>query len=313
MTEPNTPVIAIIAPGAMGAAIGARFAHTGYTVLTDLTRRSQASAKRAQKAGIKDVPLQDLVAQADWVLSVLPPSEALALARSFRAARDKLHPEQRKHTVYVDCNAVNPSTAQQIGTVIDGAEDMVYLDASIIGGPPSMPDAAEKGNGPTIYASAQAKDEETLKKFEKIGEESNLKIVVMGEGAGIGAASALKMGYAGITKGVIGLFISSILSTNAFSPSTSQALLHELQSSQPHLFAQFLPSVSRSIPKAYRFVGEMEEIANFVGPGPERAVYDGLARLYERVERSVQNDGEGDVQTLKDFVQQATSEPKENR
>lgn len=60
------------------------------------------------------------------------------------------------------------------------------------------------------------------------------------------------------------------------------------------------------LPKAYRWVGEMEEIAGFVGVN-EGKVYEGMAQLYRRIENSVKNDGdgEGDVGVLQSFVRDA--------
>jgi hypothetical protein len=101
---------------------------------------------------------------------------------------------------------------------------------------------------------------------------------------------------------------SAYIAAHTFSPETATALLHELHNSQPHLLAHLSRSVVNAVPKAYRFSGEMEEIAGFVGgPAhrPERAVYDGLARLYERVDGSVKRGGEGEVQVLKAFAEEA--------
>ncbi|KAF9219614.1 hypothetical protein BS17DRAFT_789070 [Gyrodon lividus] len=55
------------------------------------------------------------------------------------------------------------------------------------------------------------------------------------------------------------------------------------------------------IPKAYRWVGEMEEIGNFVG-GEGGDIYRGLAKVYERVEKSLDGD-QADVDVLKKFVE----------
>ena len=80
------PTVAIIAPGAMGAAVGRRMVSKGCTVLTTLAGRSPASAARARAAGMQDAPLAEIARRAEWVLSILPPSAALAFAQSFRAA-----------------------------------------------------------------------------------------------------------------------------------------------------------------------------------------------------------------------------------
>ena len=77
-----TTVVAIIAPGAMGAAVGKRLADHGVRVLTSLAGRSSASAARAAAAGM--IAASDAeIAAADFVLSILPPGEALALAQHF--------------------------------------------------------------------------------------------------------------------------------------------------------------------------------------------------------------------------------------
>lgn len=79
--------------------------------------------------------------------------------------------------------------------------------------------------------------------------------------------------------------------------------MHELGSSQPMFLKRITTSVPGMLPKAYRWVGEMEEISQFVGGG-EGKIHEGMARLYERMEKSVKEDGE-EVQVLKKFVEEA--------
>lgn len=86
---------------------------------------------------------------------------------------------------------------------------------------------------------------------------------------------------------------------HANSQATSDALLQELSDSQPDLLAR-IARVQPMIPKAYRWVAEMQEIAGFVG-GEERQIYEGVSKIYERVERSLEGDG-ADVDVLKEFV-----------
>ena len=105
------------------------------------------------------------------------------------------------------------------------------------------------------------------------------------------------------------------IAANASSPATANALLHELAASQPVILQRIVNSTPGMLPKAYRWVGEMEEISQFVenglgkqaGPtdGPQPAVegigqiHMGLARLYERVTHSVDaGEGFGDVKVL---------------
>lgn len=98
------------------------------------------------------------------------------------------------------------------------------------------------------------------------------------------------------------------LAAHASSPATSQALIHELASSQPFVLQRIAGSIPTMLPKAYRWVGEMEEISQFVGSG-EGKIHEGLARTYERVEKSL-NAGQGeaageDVRVLKKFAEDA--------
>lgn len=62
------------------------------------------------------------------------------------------------------------------------------------------------------------------------------------------------------------------------------------------------------IPKAYRFVGEMEEVGGFVGDGGART-FEGLAGIYARVASARENapeSGGGDVELLMKFVEEAS-------
>jgi L-threonate 2-dehydrogenase len=128
-----TDTIAIIAAGEMGAGIGRRLHERGARVLTSLTGRSPASALRAERAGMGIVGSDDdLFAQADFFLSVVPPGEALALAERVKPALQR----SARKPIYVDCNAVAPETAVRIGETIAGTGSR-YVDAGIIGGPPS--------------------------------------------------------------------------------------------------------------------------------------------------------------------------------
>lgn len=81
--------------------------------------------------------------------------------------------------------------------------------------------------------------------------------------------------------------------------------MEELSDSQPMLLERITRAVPAMIPKAYRWVGEMKEISGFVG-GREGEIYQGMSGIYERVERSLQ-EGNGDVVTLKQFVEKAKS------
>jgi 3-hydroxyisobutyrate dehydrogenase-like beta-hydroxyacid dehydrogenase len=98
----------------------------------------------------------------------------------------------------------------------------------------------------------------------------------------IGAASALKMSYAGLTKGLIA--IGAAMVTGARRAGLSEALRAELERSQPELLRMLRARVPAMFPKAYRWVAEMEQIGEFLGSTEDgAAIYAGIARLYEQI------------------------------
>ena len=127
-----TNTLAIIAAGAMGSAIARRMAENGARVLTSLKGRSQATVDRAHKAGMISASDEEIAAHAELVLSVVPPGEALALA-------ERLQPvfaRQSRRPIFMDCNAVNPTTLDRIRAAI--GQDEHFLDTCIIGSPPKL-------------------------------------------------------------------------------------------------------------------------------------------------------------------------------
>ena len=254
-------VIGVIAQGMMGAGVGRRLHESGAEVRTLLTGRSAKSAERAQAAGME--PAADehaLLAGSDFFLSILPPGEAEALARQLAPA---LKPLDRK-PVYVDCNAVSPQTAISIGEIIapTGAD---FVDGGIIGGPP------RPGYSPTIYASGPTAGQTAVLRDWGI----DWRVI---DGP-IGAASALKLSYAGITKGTTAIASAMLLGAARFG--CGEALIAELTESQPEMLARFRDGIPRMYDKAYRWVAEMEEISDFLEQNPpSRDIYAAVARLY---------------------------------
>ena len=147
-----TPVVAVVAPGAMGAGIGKRLGAHGVRVLTSLTGRSEATAARAREAGMIGASDEEIAA-ADFVLSILPPGDALALAKRFAPVLAASNAKP----VYVDCNAINPATVERVAAAI-APSGCPFVDAGIIGPPPPPISATQAGegrvgaSGPRLYA-----------------------------------------------------------------------------------------------------------------------------------------------------------------
>ncbi|MFZ1923374.1 MAG: DUF1932 domain-containing protein [Xanthobacteraceae bacterium] len=277
-----TPVVAIIAPGAMGAAVGQRLVENGVKVLTSLLGRSGETAARAKAAGMTAATDAEIAA-ADFILSILPPGDALALATRFSPALQASNAEP----VYVDCNAINPKTVARVAAVIAPSE-CLFVDAGIIGSPPKPGDA-----GPRIYASGPAAPQ--VARLRDYG----LDIRVL-DGA-LSAASALKMSYAGITKGTQAIGAAMMLA--AMRAGSADALFAELEASQKQLFPWLKRSLSQMPPKAYRWVAEMQEIAGFVEEDPGAGeLYRGAAEFYQRFAQDFESGEKKAAASLAEFL-----------
>ena len=111
----------------MGAGIGKRLASHGVRVLTSLAGRSEATAARASEAGMVAASDEEIAA-ADFVLSILPPGDALALTQRFAPVLAASNAKP----VYVDCNAINPATVEKVAAVI-APTGCAFVDAGISG------------------------------------------------------------------------------------------------------------------------------------------------------------------------------------
>jgi L-threonate 2-dehydrogenase len=257
------PIVAVIAPGMMGSAVARRLTSSGVQVKTSLAGRSGPTIERAHDAKMTDATDTEL-AQADLILSIVPPGEALALAERLAPA---MRDAQRK-PIYVDCNAVSPATVLRIADVVEesGAR---FVDGGIIGPPPDLDSTKTR-----IYLSGPHAAQAAV--LQQYGLSTPI------QPGPIGAASAMKMSYAGITKGFTALRAAMMLA--ATRAGTADALLAEMTVSQPALLKWLTTQMPKMPSKAYRWVAEMEEIAAFIGEDqPGAGFYHSAARLYERI------------------------------
>jgi 3-hydroxyisobutyrate dehydrogenase-like beta-hydroxyacid dehydrogenase len=253
--------IALLHPGEMGAAIGACLAKRGLRVVWASDGRGAATRSRAKAAGLEDLgSLERALAAAEIVLSVCPPHGALALAREVAGLRFG--------GIYVDANAISPETARNVGRVVEksGAS---FVDGGIIGPPP-----VEGGRSRMYLSGAPAKEVAAL--FAG----SNMEAIPL-EGPA-GAASALKACYAGWTKGATALLAA--IRALAEVEGVEAALLAEWKRSQPELQKRS-EVVTVQARKAWRWIGEMEEIAaSFEAAGLPGGFHLAAADLYRRLE-----------------------------
>jgi 3-hydroxyisobutyrate dehydrogenase-like beta-hydroxyacid dehydrogenase len=198
------------------------------------------------------------------VLSIVPPERALAVAEEFAAALRG----SGATPLYVDCNAIAPQTARAAGEIVTAAGAR-YVDASIIGASPS-----ESGKSPRFHACGPHAAE-----FAALKDYGLVIFTLAGE---IGIASALKMCWAGIGKAYIG--IGAAMFEYAEKLGIAEELMAEF-ARRPKTVAEYLPPETvRMYRKAYRWVGEMHEIATFSADFPAVSeIYAGLAGYYDDV------------------------------
>lgn len=253
--------IGILHPGDMGSVVGACAVAAGARVLWASEGRSAGSRERAAAAGLEDArTVGAVVAASDVIVSVCPPHAAIEVARDVAG--------RRFAGLFVDANAVAPGTAREIGAIVE-AGGATFVDGGLIGPPP------RNAGSTRLYLSGRE-----AKRAAALFESSALEAIAIGDGPG--AASALKMAYAAYTKGSSALLMA--IRALAASEGVDDALLAEWRRSQPDLPKRSEAAARDNARKAWRFVGEMEEIAAaFAAAGLPGGFHEAAAEIYARL------------------------------
>jgi 3-hydroxyisobutyrate dehydrogenase-like beta-hydroxyacid dehydrogenase len=238
----------------MGAAIGAVLSASGETVVWASSGRSSATAERAAEGGLEDVEkVEEVVRRSDVVFGVCPPAAAVEVARSVTSL----------HGIYVDANAVSPATARTIAGLVGS-----YVDGGIVGPPPR-----ERGTTRLYLSGGEAPQVADL----FAGTAVDVRVV----SADVAAASAVKMTYAAWTKGTSALLLS--IRAVARAEGIEQTLLDEWEMSLPELPQRSAAAAYSAVTKGWRWVGEMEEIADtFAAAGLPDLFHRAAAEIYRR-------------------------------
>ena len=260
-TNPRTLRLGLLHPGEMGASVGAAAHQAGARVAWASTGRSDESRRRAALAGLEDlISLEELAATSDVILSVCPPDAAVALAESVAATGFA--------GIYVDANAVSTGTAHRVADIIEGCGAR-FVDGGIIG-PPAH------GPGTTRLYLSGAEAAAVADVFDG----SALQAIAMDTRPG--AASALKMCYAAWTKGSAAMLTG--IRALALAEGVEGALLEEWALSQKGLEARSTGAARNNAFKAWRFAGEMREIAaTFEASELPGGFHRAAADIYERL------------------------------
>ena len=226
--------LAVLHPGAMGAAVAACLVDRGHEVGWLHTGRSEATLRRAEQAGLTrfDDPAE-LLAHTDIVFSICPPHGALEVARQLAGFRG----------IVVDANAISPEASVLIARTVTGGGAR-YVDGGIIGPPPVTAGSTR------LYLAGD--DGEVASLF------AGSPLDVVGLAGAPPAASALKMTYAAWTKTTAALLVS--IRETAAAYGVDDDLVNEWATSQPHLAGAWLHARQQSREKGWRWSYELAEV-----------------------------------------------------
>jgi 3-hydroxyisobutyrate dehydrogenase-like beta-hydroxyacid dehydrogenase len=233
--------------------------------------RSSATRRRAIDAGMTEVAsLEEMVERVDVIVSVCPPVAADATADAVAAAGFS--------GIYADLNAVAPGTARRLGGRFEH-----FVDGGIIGPPVKAPGTTRLYlSGDDAKAVAERWTTQAL----------DVRIV----DGGVGVASAVKACYAAWTKGSAALLLT--VRSLARAEGVEDTLLAEWVASIPGLVERSEHAATGNGPKAWRFVGEMHEIAaSLAEAGLPAGFATAAAEVYERL-AGLRNDPDCDIERV---------------
>jgi 3-hydroxyisobutyrate dehydrogenase-like beta-hydroxyacid dehydrogenase len=231
--------VGILHPGQMGVSVAATVKNSGNEVYWVSEGRSGATRDRAEAQGLVEIStLRNLCGICEVIISVCPPHAAEDIARSVVACG--------YDGIYLDANAISPKRVTRMADLF--RENRVeFVDGSIIGGPAWQP-------GRTWLFLSGTRSEGVAPLFSA----GPLECECIGPE--VGRASALKMCFAAYTKGSTAL-LGAILAA-AEGMGVRGGLEKQWSRDGSDFAAQTLERVRRVTAKAWRFEGEMAEIAD---------------------------------------------------
>lgn len=279
-------IAGILHPGAMGAAVATTMQNGGYEVIWAGNGRSSLTQQRASVAQLTDIQTVTAMCQrADVIVSVCPPHAAEAVAEQVI--------DDGFTGLYIDANAISPQKAQRIGHKLSDA-NIAFVDGGIIGGPP-----VEQGQ--TWLHLSGERAEEAAQLFAAGPLETSVV------GSEIGRASALKMCFAAQTKG--GLALLALVLAAAEALDVRDALEAQWNRYRPNSTLESQQRVTRvAHNKAWRFVGEMEEMVETFGAvGLPDGFHAAAAEIYGRIASFKETDSEPTIDAVLSALLHKTS------
>ncbi|KAI1458003.1 6-phosphogluconate dehydrogenase C-terminal domain-like protein [Annulohypoxylon moriforme] len=277
--------IGIISIGDMGVGIAKLLIANGFSVATNIKGRSNDTHERAKAAQVELLDSDEALTQScPVILSVVPPRDAVPTAQRIVDALTGPLPRDPSTPLYfADLNAVAPSSIKRIASLFSNnsrlASSVRFVDGSILGGPPAPKPDVSEWYLPSIPTSGPYPLSEIPGYGPKLASTLNMKHI----SPDIGAASGLKMCFASFSKGFTALAIQSF--TTAHRLGVLDVMKAELATVLPAHLKVAEKGVTGMAPKAYRWVGEMEEIARTLSEegGFEPDSFVGAAKVYRIV------------------------------
>ena len=230
--------IGFLHPGAMGISLAVSAQATGHKTFWVSEGRSVETRKRANEHNLSEAQsLGELCEVCDIIISVCPPSAAFAVAGQILESSFK--------GIYADVNAISPEKAKSIHKLMR-AKDLEFVDGGVIGGP------AWEAESTWLYLAGN-KAAEVANCFQG----GLLETEIMGPE--IGRASAIKMSFAAYTKGSTALLCAIMAAADEMG--VREALEKQWSRGGSDFAERTQNRLRRVTAKAWRFSGEMEEIA----------------------------------------------------
>lgn len=253
--------IGLLHPGDMGVSIAASAIHNGHHVYWVSTGRSKDTQKRASDHYLIDAgSLEKLCSMCPIILSVVPPSAAEEIAEQVIALKYK--------GTFADLNAISPQKAQRIGQRLE-ANGIQFVDGGIVGPPAWQPKST--------WLCLSGRESKLIADCFTNGP---VQTDILSNR--VGDASALKMCYGAYTKGHTAL-IAAVIGA-AENLGVSESLKRRWADDGSGLDKDAARRVARITDRAWRWVGEMDEIAStFEQANMPRGIHDAAGDIYKRL------------------------------
>lgn len=308
-----TATIAVLSIGQMGLGVASLLLAHDFRVITNVTDRSAATQERAKSAGIEQLSSdEELVQEADYILSIVPPKDAPATAqRIVDALKKGARKDKTDDLWFLELNAGSPDGVTKLYELFQReAQQVRFIDGGIIGGPPTK-NIDGTWSRPGIPLSGPHKLADALPAGAQLAHVLNTRYLC----ARIGSASGLKACFAALSKGFTALALQSY--TTAAQLDVLPDLKHYLDANNPQARERAERSIVGCTTKAYRWVEEMHQIGDTFavqgGFGGQARVFGEIAGVYAGLAELVEGEGTGGLDGADAVVSRFGAHLKERR